>query len=177
MTKPAWAGVYPAVTTQFRSDYSLDLDATARHVEVSIASGVHGLIFLGSVGENTALEYHEKLTVLKEMKPSTASGGRLVDVGTGTGVLAITFALERPGLEVAGLDISGDALELARENACRLNARVSFWRSDLLEAAAGTFDWVVANLPYIATGDLADLPREVKFDPLILTVPARGCCP
>ena len=106
-------------------------------------------------------------TVLSEMKTSTASGSRLVDVGTGSGVLAITFALERPDLEVAGLDISDDALELARENAARLNAHVSFWRSDLLEAAAGTFDWVVANLPYIATGDLADLPREVKFDPLI----------
>jgi 4-hydroxy-tetrahydrodipicolinate synthase len=68
MTKPAWAGVYPAVTTQFRNDYSLDLDATARHVEILIASGVHGVIFLGSVGENTALEYEEKLTVVREMK-------------------------------------------------------------------------------------------------------------
>ena len=106
-------------------------------------------------------------TVLGEMKPSMAPGGRLVDVGTGTGVLAITFALERPGLEVVGLDISDDALDLARENAARLNARVPFWRSDLLEAADGAFHWVVANLPYIATGDLADLPREVKFDPAI----------
>ncbi len=68
MKKPAWAGVFPAVTTQFRSDYSLDLDGTARHVEALIGSGVHGLIFLGSVGENTALEYHEKLTVLRAMK-------------------------------------------------------------------------------------------------------------
>jgi release factor glutamine methyltransferase len=45
-------------------------------------------------------------TVLGEMKPDISSGSRLVDVGTGTGILAITFALERPGLEVIGLDIS-----------------------------------------------------------------------
>ena len=106
-------------------------------------------------------------TVLGEMKSSTASGSRLVDIGTGTGVLAITFALEQPGLEVTGLDISDDALELARENAAQLNAQMPFLRSDLLEAAEGSFDWVVANLPYIATGDLTDLPREVKFDPAI----------
>ena len=106
-------------------------------------------------------------TVLGEMKASTVSGSRLVDIGTGTGVLAITFALERPALEVVGLDISDAALELARENAAQLNAQVPFLRSDLLEAAEGSFDWVVANLPYIATGELADLPREVKFDPAI----------
>jgi 4-hydroxy-tetrahydrodipicolinate synthase len=88
MTKPAWAGVYPAVTTQFRSDYSLDIDATARHVEILIASGVHGLIFLGSVGENTALEYEEKLTVLREMK--SVVKGRVPVL---TGVAEITTAL------------------------------------------------------------------------------------
>jgi dihydrodipicolinate synthetase family protein len=48
-----WKGVFPAVTTQFRQDQSLDLDATARHLEVLIASGVSGLIMLGSLGENT----------------------------------------------------------------------------------------------------------------------------
>jgi release factor glutamine methyltransferase len=107
-------------------------------------------------------------TVLGEIKRSIASSGsRLADVGTGSGILAITLALERPDLEVVGLDISDDALDLARENAARLDARVTFWRSDLLEAADGAFNWVVANLPYIATGDLADLPREVKFDPTV----------
>ena len=68
MPKPAWSGVFPAVTTQFRPDYSLDLDATGRHVEALLVGGVHGLIFLGSVGENTALEPEEKLRVLRAMK-------------------------------------------------------------------------------------------------------------
>jgi release factor glutamine methyltransferase len=105
--------------------------------------------------------------VLEIMGPGKASGSRLVDVGTGTGVLAITFALERPELEVTALDVSDDTLSLARENAAQHHTQVAFYRSDLLNDAKGPFDWVVANLPYIATGDLPGLPEEVKFDPAI----------
>src|SRR6266852_5325942 len=65
--KVNWHGVYPAMTTQFKEDQSLDLDGTAKHLETLINSGIHGVILLGSVGENTALEYEEKLTVLREM--------------------------------------------------------------------------------------------------------------
>ena len=105
-------------------------------------------------------------TLLKEVtkgEPST----RLVDVGTGSGVLAITLALERPELEVFALDLSEEALALARENAERLGVldRVAFRRSDLLEGIEGPFHWVVANLPYIPTSDLNGLQREVKYDP------------
>ena len=60
-----WAGVYPAVTTQFTSDQALDLEATKSHVKTLIEAGVHGLIMLGTVGENTALEPDEKRAVLK----------------------------------------------------------------------------------------------------------------
>ncbi len=73
--KVKWHGVYPAATTQFRPDESIDFDATARHLDVMVKAGVHGMILLGSVGENTALDYDEKLTFLKEMK--AALGGRL----------------------------------------------------------------------------------------------------
>jgi 1-pyrroline-4-hydroxy-2-carboxylate deaminase len=64
-----WHGVFPALTTQFREDESIDIDATAAHLEKMIASGIHGVILLGSVGENTALSYEEKLMVLRELKP------------------------------------------------------------------------------------------------------------
>ena len=60
-----WAGVFPAVTTQFRADQSLDLEATAAHIRILMDSGVHGLIMLGTVGENTALEPEEKRAVLR----------------------------------------------------------------------------------------------------------------
>ncbi len=56
MTAPTWQGVFPAVSTQFREDQSLDLESTARHLEVLIESGVSGLILCGSLGENQALD-------------------------------------------------------------------------------------------------------------------------
>lgn len=60
-----WSGVFPAVTTQLHKDQSLDLEATARHLETLIASGVSGIIMLGSLGENTALEPDEKRSVVR----------------------------------------------------------------------------------------------------------------
>jgi 4-hydroxy-tetrahydrodipicolinate synthase len=66
-SKPYWQGVFPAITTQLHKDGSLDLKATARHAEVLIASGITGLIFLGSLGENQMLTPEEKRLVMKEM--------------------------------------------------------------------------------------------------------------
>ena len=60
-----WTGVFPAATTQFHPDQSLNIPATLKHVDAMIAAGIHGLIMLGTVGENCSLEYHEKLDVLK----------------------------------------------------------------------------------------------------------------
>jgi 4-hydroxy-tetrahydrodipicolinate synthase len=68
-----WAGVFPALTTQFRPDQSLDLDATARHIEVMLQNGATGLVMLGSLGENVALEPEEKRKVM-EMTIRTVAG-------------------------------------------------------------------------------------------------------
>jgi 1-pyrroline-4-hydroxy-2-carboxylate deaminase len=67
MSNPLWHGVFPAITTQFKKDQSLDLDATARHAEALIDSGVSGIIFLGSLGENQALTASEKRQVIEVM--------------------------------------------------------------------------------------------------------------
>jgi dihydrodipicolinate synthase/N-acetylneuraminate lyase len=83
-----WKGVFPAITTQFRADYSLDIDATARHLEIMIQAGIHGVVLLGTVGENTTLEYEEKLTVVREMK--LAAAGRIPVL---SGVAEYTTAL------------------------------------------------------------------------------------
>jgi 4-hydroxy-tetrahydrodipicolinate synthase len=97
-----WKGVFPAITTQFRQDQSLDLAATARHLEVMIGAGIHGVVLLGTVGENTALEYEEKLSVLRE---TTKAAGRRIPVLTGvaeyTTALACRFARDA---EKAGVD-------------------------------------------------------------------------
>ncbi len=60
-----WNGVFPAATTQFNDDQSLNIDATLKHLDVMLDAGIHGLIMLGTVGENCSLQPSEKLDVLK----------------------------------------------------------------------------------------------------------------
>ena len=109
-------------------------------------------------------ELVEKLTALKW--PADA---RFADVGTGSGVIALTLAAQFPDAQVDAVDISDDALALARENAARLAlaGRVRFATSHLLTAIEGQFDLIVANLPYVATGDRPTLSREVLHDPAV----------
>ena len=71
----SWEGVFPAVTTQFHDDLSLDLDATAKVMEGLIRDGVSGLIICGSVGENTSLERKEKIAIMETAK--AVSRGRV----------------------------------------------------------------------------------------------------
>src|SRR5438093_8016264 len=91
----------------------------------------------------------------------------ILDVGTGSGVIALSLAAKFPDAEILAIDISDDALALAHENSARLNllGRVRFFRSNLLQDVDGTFDLIVANLPYIATQDRHPLSREVLHDP------------
>jgi release factor glutamine methyltransferase len=90
----------------------------------------------------------------------------IIDVGTGSGVIALSLAAKFPDAEIIATDISDDALLLARENAVRLGtARVQFLKSDLLENVDGKFDLMVANLPYISRHDRDQLAPEVLRDP------------
>ena len=75
MTDRRWCGVFPAATTQFREDQTLDLDATARHWQVLIDSGISGLIVGGSLGENQTLEADEKRLLVAEAV--TCAAGRV----------------------------------------------------------------------------------------------------
>ena len=77
----------------------------------------------------------------------------ILDVGTGSGCVAVTLKAELPRAKVEACDISVEALEVARENAKQLGIKVDFWQSDLLEKimddSSRTFDVIVANLPYV----------------------------
>jgi release factor glutamine methyltransferase len=109
------------------------------------------------------------------------SAQRLVDVGTGSGVIAITLALELPRAQVTAIDISPDALAVARRNAQRhdVEARIDWRVGDLLapldDAAPMTLDAVVANLPYIAQDVRETLMPEVGLhEPSLALFAADG---
>jgi release factor glutamine methyltransferase len=109
-------------------------------------------------------ELVEKLTAMK-----WPQGARLADVGTGSGVIALTLAAQFPEAEVHAVDISGEALSLARENAARLDLqdRVRFIQGHLLAELEGAFDLIAANLPYVPAGERGALSPEVLHDPAV----------
>jgi release factor glutamine methyltransferase len=100
---------------------------------------------------------------------SQRAGTKVLDVGTGSGVIAITLALQLPQAVVRGTDISCEALSLARENASRhsLKGKIIFAEADLFPPGDDIFDCVIANLPYIASDEIRALQREVRHDPLV----------
>jgi dihydrodipicolinate synthase/N-acetylneuraminate lyase len=99
-----WQGVFPAATTQFQPDQSLNILATLTHLDRMIDAGIHGLIMLGTVGENCSLEYSEKLEVLRATVDHVA--GRvpvLTGVAECTTARACKFAVDAQRLGVVGL--------------------------------------------------------------------------
>jgi len=100
---------------------------------------------------------------------SASGGSKILDVGTGSGVIALSLAAKFPDSKVTALDFSDDALALARENAERLGltSQIEFVRSDLLTYVSDVYDLIVANLPYVAENDRGTLSREVLHDPAI----------
>lgn len=109
---------------------------------------------------------------LDELSARLAAGRtdvRACDVGTGSGALAVTLALESPQVAVYASETCGDALAVARANAARHGARVCFVLGDLAVplAASGPYDLVVANLPYIPSAALPVRPEPAGFEPVL----------
>lgn len=100
--------------------------------------------------------------------PDAGAPLSVLDLGTGSGCLLLSFLSERPHAQGLGVDVSEDALGVARENAGRLGlaSRARFLRSDWFSAVKGSFDLVLANPPYIAEGEMAGLAPDVAgFEP------------
>jgi release factor glutamine methyltransferase len=94
----------------------------------------------------------------------------ILDVATGSGVIPLTLALERPDAMINATDISPDALTLARDNAVLLGVdRIVFHEADLIPESLRqhSFDLITANLPYIPSAEISTLSREVQHDPLL----------
>jgi release factor glutamine methyltransferase len=115
---------------------------------------------------------HVVETVLELAGANRQSKLRIVDVGTGSGCIALALASEFPKAEIVASDISRDALEVARTNAARLQfaERVSFRESDLLAAfpEGDLFDFVVSNPPYVGDDEADKVQRQVReFEPRV----------
>jgi len=120
---------------------------------------------------------------------ATAPAGPLADIGTGSGIVAISLALESSAREIFASDLSKEALEVARRNAARhgVAERIHFLQADLLSAFSGrpSFAAIVSNPPYVTPEDFAGLPVHVRdYEPLMALTPpipveaflARLCC-
>jgi release factor glutamine methyltransferase len=110
--------------------------------------------------------------LLVEWGLTLSNGARVVDVGTGSGAIALALADERPDLCITATDIDPDALSTAKANGARLGMKVEFELGDLLAPIEGPIDAVVSNPPYIPEADLAGLEPEVReFEPRIALTP------
>jgi len=108
----------------------------------------------------------ETETLVEVALASLPERGTLIDVGTGAGVIAIAVKHARPDAEVTAVDVSVEALTLARENAELIGVEVTFAESNLLAAVAGRrFHVIAANLPYIPVGDPRTEPGVVRHEP------------
>jgi release factor glutamine methyltransferase len=111
--------------------------------------------------DRRALIPRPETELLVEAALGLPRGARVLDVGTGSGAVALALADERPDLSVAGSDLSTDALELARANGERLSLHVRWLRADLLDAVPDEFDALLSNPPYVRDGERATLAPEI----------------
>lgn len=107
--------------------------------------------------------------LLKKFRLRGDAAPGVLDFGTGSGAIALALAARFPSARVMAADRSRGALACARENACALGlaGRVKFTAASSVRACGGPFDLIVSNPPYIPTGVIAGLDREVRAEPLV----------
>jgi release factor glutamine methyltransferase len=128
---------------------------------VAYIVGIKGFRRIDLAVDRRVLIPRPETELLVEVGLGLLPGARVADVGTGSGAVALALKDERPDLSVTGLDVSDDALAVARANAATLELDVRFLQSDLLDGGCGPYDAVLANLPYVGVG--AQLAPEIAL--------------
>lgn len=148
---------------QIREYQSLVRRRAVERAPVAYLVGTRGFRNLDLAVDSRVLVPRPETELLVEAALELPQGATVVDVGTGSGAIALALADERPDLAVTATDIDEGALTVARDNAARLGLDVTFASGDLLGAVPGaTFDAVLSNPPYIADGDRPGLPADVR---------------
>lgn len=120
------------------------------------------------VDEHVLIPRQDTETLAEEALKVLKPGMRVLDLCTGSGCILISLMKMCEGLYGTGSDISEEALEVARKNACRLEVNATFIRSSLFEHISGRYDLIVSNPPYIRTSVIQELQEEVRLhDPFI----------
>jgi release factor glutamine methyltransferase len=149
----AWVLAHPEV----EASQSLDELLRRRELGEPLAYIVGEKEFYGRrfrVDPRVLIPRPETEALVEAVLPRLQPEKRVLDVGTGSGCIAVTLALECPAAQFAALDISGGALEVAKRNASDLGANVSFAQSDCIDAIApSSLDCIVSNAPYVEPGD------------------------
>jgi release factor glutamine methyltransferase len=128
---------------------------------VAYIVGHRGFRHLEVMVDRRVLVPRPETELLVEVGLTLAPGARVLDLGTGSGAVALALKHERPDLLVSGSDVSADALDLARANGERLGLAVRWLLADLLEGVPEEFDAVLCNPPYVAESDRASLASEI----------------
>lgn len=128
---------------------------------VAYIRGTRGFRHIDLTVDRRVLVPRPETELLVEVALALPRAARVLDVGTGSGAVALALKHERPDLQVLATDLSADALDVARANAANLRLDVTFAQGDLLSGVAGEFDAILSNPPYVPDGDREQLEPEV----------------
>lgn len=129
---------------------------------VAYLLGTRGFRHLELAVDPRVLVPRPETELLVEAALALPAGARVLDVGTGSGAVALALKHERPDLQVTGSDVSAAALAVARANRDRLGLEVPLTEADLLDGLGTEWDAILSNPPYVTEGERAALPRDVR---------------
>ena len=162
-------GAYPERTIEPQTQRRIETDFARRRAGEPVAYIMGEREFYGlllRVNPAVLIPRPETELIVELALARLCDGDRVLDLGTGSGAIAIALAVSRPALEVSACDVSESVLALARSNAARHGARLRLVASDWFSALSGEqFNAIVSNPPYIASGDRHLTEGDLRWEP------------
>lgn len=156
------------ITAEQQKEYEIALKKRAEHIPLQYITGEQefmGLKF--KVNSNVLIPRQDTEVLVEEALKRIQPGMRVLDMCTGSGCMAVSIAKNVPHIEMHAVDISKQALNVAKDNAKLNEVSVEFERSDLFDHVTGKYDVIVSNPPYIPTSEIPKLMPEVgSFEPV-----------